>query len=340
MKSLKIKIITRVLLIICAFALIIVLKVPMWRIELNAPQYPEGLKLLIYPNKLSGNVDIINGLNHYIGMKNLRTNDFTEFSILPGIIIFFIAAFILVALIGKRRWLNLLFIIFVSFGIIAMFDFWRWEYDYGHHLNPEAAIIVPGMAYQPPLIGFKQLLNFGAYSVPDKGGWIFVSVGAMLLLLVFFEWYIHKIGKKPIVSANGIILVISLLFLSSCSTSPDNLKIGRDDCSFCKMTISDIHYGAELITRKGKVYKFDDTHCMLSFIQSNAVDKKELANVYFTDFSGKHSLLKESEALLVQSKLFKGPMNGNIAAFINADSVKSIAGQYTWKVITWKELNK
>jgi len=53
-----------------------------------------------------------------------------------------------------------LFTLFVLFGIIAMVDFWRWEYDYGHDLDPNAAIIVPGMAYQPPLIGFKQLLNF------------------------------------------------------------------------------------------------------------------------------------------------------------------------------------
>jgi hypothetical protein len=53
-----------------------------------------------------------------------------------------------------------------------MIDFWLWEYDYGHNLNPNAPIIVPGMSYQPPLLGFKQLLNFGAYSYPDVGGWI------------------------------------------------------------------------------------------------------------------------------------------------------------------------
>ena len=64
-----------------------------------------------------------------------------------------------------------------------MADFWRWEYNYGHELNPDAAIKVPGMSYQPPLIGYKQLLNFGAYSVPDIGGWIFIVVGITLLTL-------------------------------------------------------------------------------------------------------------------------------------------------------------
>jgi Na+/alanine symporter len=71
MISNKIKAVSKACLVICAVALSIILVVPMWRIELNAPQYPEGLKLLIFANRLAGNVDIINGLNHYIGMKNL-----------------------------------------------------------------------------------------------------------------------------------------------------------------------------------------------------------------------------------------------------------------------------
>jgi copper chaperone NosL len=188
MKNKKISSFIRVLLVICGFGLIVVLFTPMWRIDLQAPQYPEGLRMLIYANKLAGNVDIINGLNHYIGMKTLHTDDFPEFKILPAIIIFFSLFFLVAGAIGKRRWMNILCFLFICFGIIAMIDFWRWEYDYGHNLNPDAAIIVPGMAYQPPLIGFKQLLNFGAYSMPDIGGWIFVAVGAILLACVVAEF--------------------------------------------------------------------------------------------------------------------------------------------------------
>ena len=68
---------------LCTAALTLVLFVPLWQIQLSAPQYPEGLNLLIYPSKLGGNVDIINGLNHYIGMKTLHTQDFREFTALP-----------------------------------------------------------------------------------------------------------------------------------------------------------------------------------------------------------------------------------------------------------------
>ncbi len=192
MKKVQLQKWIRVVLILCGLALVVVLFVPMWRIDLVAPQYPEGLMLLIYPNNLGGNVDIINGLNHYIGMKTLHTEDFMEFTVLPYLIGFFAAAFIVTGIVGKRKILNILFVLFVSFGALAMYDFWRWEYNYGHNLNPEAAIIVPGMAYQPPLIGYKQLLNFGAYSFPDIGGWIFVGAGAALFLCVIAAWQFSK----------------------------------------------------------------------------------------------------------------------------------------------------
>lgn len=192
----KIRVGMRLLLLLCGIGLIAVLYVPMWRIDLSAPQYPEGLYLLIYANKLGGNVEIINGLNHYIGMKTLHAEDFIEFKILPYIILFFSFCFFLVAAIGKRRWMNLLFVLFILFGITAMVDFWKWEYNYGHNLNPDAAIIVPGMSYQPPLIGFKQLLNFGAYSIPDLGGWIFVGVGCVLLTCVIVSNRKSKLIKN------------------------------------------------------------------------------------------------------------------------------------------------
>ena len=85
-----------------------------------------------------------------------------------------------------------IFFLFLLFGIVAMVDFWRWEYNYGHNLDPNAAIIVPGMAYQPPLIGFKQLLNFGAYSIPDVGGWLLTACGLLLTAIVLKEYKFKK----------------------------------------------------------------------------------------------------------------------------------------------------
>lgn len=340
MKSNKISTLTKILLFVCGLGLLAVLFTPMWRIDLQAPQYPEGLRMLIYANRLSGNVDIINGLNHYIGMKTLHDKDFPEFKILPGIIVFFSVLFIIAAIIAKRKWMNILLILFVAFGILAMVDFWRWEYDYGHNLNPNAAIIVPGMAYQPPLIGFKQLLNFGAYSIPDIGGWIFVAVGVILLGCVIYEW---RRNKKGIVLNDKLRLLIAGLLtfaLSGCSTDPQPIRIGQDNCDFCKMTISDNRFGAEIITKKSKVYKFDDEHCIVAFLHSKKVEQEQIAGIYFTNFSSPHQLINVENAYFLQSPSFRSPMNGNIAAFSNEDSLEKILPKFYGNKISWEDMQK
>jgi len=336
----KISNLSRALLVVCGLALIAVLFTPLWQIDLMAPQYPEGLILLIYANKLGGNVDIINGLNHYIGMKTLHTNDFVEFKVLPGIIIFFSILFVIAGIAAKRTWMNILCVLFVAFGVLAMVDFWRWEYDYGHNLNPDAAIIVPGMAYQPPLIGFKQLLNFGAYSMPSTGGWIFVTAGVILLALVIFEWRKKKKRNLHKYTMSFFITALLTLTLGSCSTDPQPIRIGQDNCDFCKMTISDKRFGAEVVTKKGKIYKFDDGFCMLSFLRSKKVAPAEIGEVYYTNFLSPNDLINVKKAYFLQSPALKSPMNGNIAAFTNEDSLHNMISTYYGNKISWEDMQK
>ena len=81
MNTSKISFFSKIYLLIVSALLFGLLLFPMWRIELQAPQYPEGLLLQLHANKIGGDVDIINGLNHYIGMKTLHTEDFVEFKI-------------------------------------------------------------------------------------------------------------------------------------------------------------------------------------------------------------------------------------------------------------------
>jgi copper chaperone NosL len=169
----------RVAMVVAALALIITLKTPIWWIWMWAPQYPEGLNLYIWVNDISGDVEIINGLNHYIGMKHIKVEMFPEFAIMPALVGFIMVAGLTTAAVG-RRWILWGFLtMFVIIGISGMVDFWLWGYDYGHNLDPTAAIKVPGMAYQPPLIGTKELLNFIAYSAPDIGGWAFITTGVL-----------------------------------------------------------------------------------------------------------------------------------------------------------------
>lgn len=324
----------RLLLLLCAASLTVVLFVPMWRIELDAPQYPEGLILLIFTNKLGGNVDIVNGLNHYIGMKTLHASDFIEFTVLPYFVGFFAVLALLVAIVAKPKLLYFFFGLFIAFAILSMVDFWRWEYHYGHDLNPDAAIVVPGMSYQPPLIGFKQLLNFGAFSIPDIGGWIFVAVGIISLIAVILTRRKNKIS----ISTTLIFLVISCLSLSSCNKAPEALKYGNDNCFSCKMTISDQRYGAEIISKKGRVYKFDDSFCMLAYLKTKELDQNMIQSIYITSFTGKHQLINVEEALLLQSESVRGPMGGNIIASDQIDSINKLKEQFPGNHLLWSEI--
>ena len=335
----KLSTVTKLFLLVAAAGLVAVLFTPIWRIDLVAPQYPEGLYLTIHAHGLEGNVDIINGLNHYIGMKTLHNEDFIEFTILPYVIVFFAVLFAITLLVNRRWLLNTSFILFVLFGILAMYDFWKWEYDYGHDLDPNAAIIVPGMAYQPPLIGFKQLLNFGAYSFPDTGGWIFIIAGVLLLIAVILEWRKRRSAKKYMVVAPAVLLCITVFF-SSCNTGPEKIRQGKDQCAFCKMTITDIKFAAEIVTTKGKIYKFDDVHCLLAFNKAKVVDEQLVKDIYLSEFTGEHGLLKAGESFLLHGGDIRGPMNGNIIATGNKDSLIQLATYFKAEETTWQRVAK
>lgn len=178
---------TRWAVLVASLLLIITFFTPIWFIWMWAPQYPEGLSLHIWLNNISGDVEIINGLNHYIGMKHIKVEMFPEFVIMPALVGFIMVCGMTVAAVGRRWALWAFLTLFVAIGITGMVDFWLWGYDYGHNLDPTAAIKVPGMAYQPPLLGTKELLNFIAYSAPDAGGWAFISTGLLTVAALIFD---------------------------------------------------------------------------------------------------------------------------------------------------------
>ena len=180
----------RLLTAIASLSLIGLFFLPLWRVQLTAPQYPEGLGMRIgihdvwgaTPNDLSN----INGLNHYIGMQRITPEAIPELKIMPWIVAALIVTGLLVAALGRRRPLYGWFVGFFAIAGAGILDFWRWEYNYGHHLDFEHAIIkIPGMNYQPPLMGVKQLLNFTAVSWPDLGGWIaFISFALAAIAVI------------------------------------------------------------------------------------------------------------------------------------------------------------
>ena len=184
---------SRMLTAFASLALAGLFVLPLWRVQLVAPQYPEGLGMRIGISDVRGamptDLDNINGLNHYIGMKHITPAAIPELRYMPWIVAGLILLGLIAASAGRRKLLLVWIGGFAVLAIAGLADFWRWEYDYGHNIDFEHAIIkIPGMTYQPPLIGVKQLLNFTAISWPDSGAWLALAAFGIGLLAVFMAF--------------------------------------------------------------------------------------------------------------------------------------------------------
>jgi copper chaperone NosL len=154
-------------------------------------------------------------------------------------------------------------------------------------------------------------------------------------VFTFLEW---KTARKQRTSVTATAVVSMLLFLSSCSTGPQPISYGKDACHFCKMIISDKKFGAEVVTQKGKAYKFDDTHCLVAFLKSGSVDQKEIAATYVADYSAQEKLIATDQAFLLKAESIRGPMGGTVAAFATEESMKQYQQQLQAVSVKWSEV--
>lgn len=184
------------LFFLAAAMMLLLFVFPLWKITLIAPQYPKGVTMYIWINKITGSepgtLQNINILNHYVGMNKIEPDAIPELKYFPYLVLGIALLGMGLAFTGKRTlWITWL----VLLGLICaagLYDFYLWEYDYGHNLDPQAPIKVPGMAYQPPLIGNKMLLNFLAKSWPSTGGWFVAGTFVVAFMAIWLS------GKKKV----------------------------------------------------------------------------------------------------------------------------------------------
>ena len=170
-------------MLIAALMPLLLFLFPLWRITLTAPQYPDGISLFIWINQITGDtpstLQNINILNHYVGMKYIVPESIPELVYFPYITVGVVLLGLVAFMINNPKLFLVWAIIFTILGMLGIYDFYLWEYDYGHNLSDTAPIKIPGQAYQPPLIGSKMLLNFKADSYPALGG---ISMGVSMIL--------------------------------------------------------------------------------------------------------------------------------------------------------------
>lgn len=133
--------------------------------------------------------------------------------------------------------------------------------------------------------------------------------------------------------------VALMLLLTACSHKPEKIAYGKDNCAECKMTIVDPKFGAEIVTKKGKKYKFDDVHCLAAFLNRRGVELNNIYETLFVNYNNGDEFIKVDEAEFVVSSLLKSPMGGNAAAFkTKAEAQKKSAELDGSKTTNWATL--
>ncbi|MEK7433567.1 MAG: nitrous oxide reductase accessory protein NosL [Cyanobacteriota bacterium] len=332
--------ISRILIVIISIVMGIAYALPLWKIYLIAPQYPEGLSMKIGISSISGDLGTINGLNHYIGMKTIEVNSIKELFYMPYILAYMIIFGFFVAFKNKFSILLIWFSSITLIGILGLLDFYNWTYDYGNNLDPHAAIKIPGMSYQPPVIGTKQLLNFTASSYPDAGGIAIIIAGFLIFAIVLFEFFNrNKANKIPNLKLQVLTAFLSFsLFSCTGETKPIDIEYGKDQCTQCKMTIMDKKYGAEIITKKGKVFKFDSIECTANYYNSNKEEQEKIKTLLVTNFSKAPEFIDVTKAYFLHSKNLPSPMGGNFTGFADIKEVEKIKKEKHGKILDWNQI--
>jgi copper chaperone NosL len=183
----------RALLLAAALAMVPCIFLPTWKIQLHAPQYPDGLEMQIYPTTVRGDVREINILNHYIGMHQIDAAEFPEFRFIPFFILRFVGFAMLTVLVARMPIAALGWMDFVLFGVVMLYTFQHWLFEYGQNLAPDAPLRID--AFTPKFIGTTQVGQFSVSSWPASGAILMGVAGMLGPVIALVEW--RRFRRSP-----------------------------------------------------------------------------------------------------------------------------------------------
>lgn len=338
-----------ILMIVGSIMLLGLFVFPMWNIRLGAPQYPEPLGIDIHVNGLKGesefDIQNIDGLNHYIGMKTLpKPEEMWEFSVFPKVVLIMAFLGIVIGVLGfvgkvKPVWFLIWFIAMSALGALGIYDFNLWLVAYGTELDPNAILKLVNpdgtpMQYNPPLIGHKKLLNFDAFSYPRLGG-VLMGIGMVMTLMAYF------IGRRSTTQrdsakdrlATPVLTILIALLMSACSSSPKPIHYGQDACDFCRMTIVDQQHAAQLVTEKGRAYKYDAIECMMNDLSEWS--RPAVKHYLVSDYANPGELTDALEAKYLISEAIPSPMGAHLTAFASESTRQKTQDSVGGEALQW-----
>ena len=147
-----------------------------------------------------------------------------------------------------------------------------------------------------------------------------------------------KVLNKTFNIYNVVFVLVTIITLASCGSGPEPINYGHDDCEFCRMLITDNKYGAELVTDKGKIYKFDSIECMIEFSRVKNTLGDTNNKLLITDFNNPGNLVDARNSFYVKNDKFRSPMGLNVTAFIGEEQVQKFISENGGEKLSWVEV--
>ncbi len=136
-----------------------------------------------------------------------------------------------------------------------------------------------------------------------------------------------------------LLITLTLFSIISCSVEPEAISYGKDNCQFCKMTNMDPKFGCEIVTKKGKTFKFDDLSCMIKYQKMDEQNKAEYALLLVNQFGNNNEFMAVEKAIFISTPKYQSPMMGNTAAFSDEkQAIELVNTDKKAKKLNWNEL--
>ncbi|MGL2967220.1 nitrous oxide reductase accessory protein NosL [Flavobacterium sp. XGLA_31] len=135
----------------------------------------------------------------------------------------------------------------------------------------------------------------------------------------------------------SVLALVLLFVLVSCGNrEPQPIKLNVDSCDFCKMTIANAQFAAELITDKGRIYKFDDFTCMIQYTKENSTANN--AKLFVNDYLTANKFIPVEQAFFLKGGTIHAPMGGKAVAFSNKADAQQYQPKLQAEAVNWKTL--
>ncbi len=182
-----------VLMIAAASILLVSIFFPYWKMEMDAPQYPQGLEMTVYVNKVQGDVDEVDGLNHYIGMRPISEAGEFERSMSLIAIAALIMLVVAAIFVHNPCALALTWPVMLYPGIFLV-DLWLWMRSFGQDLDPSAPLSSIIEPFVPQILGSGQVAQFKTEAIWMPGLWLSFAASAVIVVAIFM----HRRAYKPL----------------------------------------------------------------------------------------------------------------------------------------------